>query len=478
MPGPIEHVIAVMFENRSFDHILGFTLDGPRGLRPTPAAPVPVNRDPETGVEWPATRGIFGQDFDHDCGHEPADVAEQLTGTQQAGPVTPAQVNASGFIANFRRRTPVAPERIMRCFGPGELPAFHTLAAEFGLCASWFSAVPGPTWPNRLFFHAGTSAGMAKSPSTGEVIWHTIGDAYYTPTTVFAWLEEHGLRWTIYEHQLSQSRALAPVHKLNPDPRNDFVPFDSLLDDLRAGSARLPNYAFVEPAWRGNGQNDMHPNPGADFRRANNLLATIYNAVRRSPAWERILLLVLFDEHGGIFDHVHPGPTIPPDGKPSNDPCVDFRMLGLRVPALLISPRIARGVVDTPFNHCSLIRSLADIFAIPLVPALGDRTPLAASFAGLVGGVRTDVPDHVDTTTVDDTRYDPASPLDDNQRLLVAQSLALSHPATPEIRVTARRLPMAAMRAEPSIAQHVAALARMADQARSVGDAERLLRGR
>lgn len=92
----------------------------------------------------------------------------------------------------------------------------------------------------------------------------------------------------------------------------------------------------------------------------------MYNALRSSKAWERTLLVILYDEHGGTYDHVPPPRTVNPDGKVSTDPPFDFTRLGVRVPAILVSPLIPRGNIDhTTYDHTSTLATVCKRFNLP-----------------------------------------------------------------------------------------------------------------
>jgi phospholipase C len=181
----------------------------------------------------------------------------------------------------------------------------------------------------------------------------------------------------------------------------------------------LPNFSFVEPDWSGPEQNDMHPHPNSDLGAGDRLLARLYESLRTGPHWPHAALLVLFDEHGGTYDHVPPPATIPPDDKRSDDPRVDFTRLGVRVPAMLISPYSPAGTVTTLFDHTSVIATLRDLFGLDIPAGLGRRARAANSLVGtLQAQPRTDIP-RLGTRPSQTPRSvsDPALPLDANQRL-------------------------------------------------------------
>jgi hypothetical protein len=158
--------------------------------------------------------------------------------------------------------------------------------------------------------------------------------------------------------------------------------------DASGPEANFPNYSFIEPTYFGGGQNDEHP--PSDILRGDVLLAQVYNAIQKNQAlWEKTLLVVLYDEHGGFYDHVNPPACVPPDANTSE---FSFAQYGIRVPAVLISPWLEKQVISDDLDHTSLLRYATDRWGLG---PLGARTAAAKSFASswkVAGAVRTDVP--------------------------------------------------------------------------------------
>jgi phospholipase C len=166
---------------------------------------------------------------------------------------------------------------------------------------------------------------------------------------------------------------------------------DSFYSNAKEREEDFPQYCFIEPNYMKGEQNDDHP--AHSTMRAQRLLANVYNAIRKNERlWQSTLLVVLYDEHGGFYDHVSPPPCIPPDNL---DEQFAFTRLGVRVPALLISPWIDKGVVSTQFDHTSLLKYLTDKWNLGVLTA---RVSHATSFASVIrtkGGPRTDTPREV-----------------------------------------------------------------------------------
>jgi hypothetical protein len=178
--------------------------------------------------------------------------------------------------------------------------------------------------------------------------------------TVFENLTDLDKTWRVYFHDIPQSLMLSNLR----DARYDrfFEHFDSFARDCASGN--LPNYSFIEPRYFTVGAsraNDQHPDHGA--LPGEQLIADVYNTLRSSPQWHESLLLVLWDEHGGFYDHVPPPTTVNPDGKDS--PEFDFTRLGIRVPAVVVSPWIPGGTIDhTLYDHSSLPATLKSLFGL------------------------------------------------------------------------------------------------------------------
>jgi phospholipase C len=373
----IKHVVVLMFENRSFDHMCGwfgcgdglgpgtFNLEDPFDAA-SPA--VPANRD-----------AAYVGDLTIEPGHAFLDVNEQLFASV-IEPDPPTATN-SGFVWNYARRpgnTLAGAHRVMNAFDRAKLPVLSTLAREFVLCDRWFASVPGQTWPNRFFAHAATSGGFADNQFRD-----------YQFQTIYHRLDRDHRDWAIYFHDFPHAYTIASLRTPKFAPHFRFA--KQFFLDLKHG--RLPAYSFIEPRyfdflrWKAN---DLHP--PHDVRLGEHLIADIYEALRRSSAWDSSLFIVLFDEHGGLYDHVPPPPAINPDGKTSINPPFRFDRLGARVPAVVISPWVQKGLVDsTVFDHTSLIASVRELFT--LGEPLTERDRAAATITHLLqAGARTDTP--------------------------------------------------------------------------------------
>lgn len=377
MQDNIKHVVVLMMENHSFDQMLG-SLAAELGLDGIDPA------KPRSNPDYPDTTKVITQaptsltSIDLDPAHEFDDVQRQLTN------------NNSGFIRDFVMAHPncgdTEKQQIMAYYDPGKLTVLHKLARNFAVCDRWFSSMPGPTWQNRFFVHSGTSKGHIKMPSgVFDSNFHL-----YDQDTIYDRLNEKNISWRIY-HQ-GEAQTMVMVHQLEPRNLIHYHEMVKFFDDADGDEADFPQYCFIEPCYSGSGQNDQHP--PSDIMKGELLIAQVYNALRANEAlWQKSLLVVLYDEHGGFYDHVVP-PTrkdnpivVAPDDDTEE---FNFEQLGLRVPAILVSPWIDKQVIHTVFDHTSLLKYLIDKWGLG---PLGKRTANANTFAGaLRATARTDAP--------------------------------------------------------------------------------------
>jgi phospholipase C len=379
--GSIEHVVVLMLENRSLDHMLGLVYAGSGNVSPT-------------GEPFD---GLTGQEVNPDQSGQPVTVyridpaAPEVyfmpganpgegyvnTNLQLFGQATPpdsAVATNHGFVTNFAAtlagvdaHEPVVAGTvatdIMGMFTPDLLPVLSGLARGYAVCDRWFSSVPTMTLPNRAFLHAGTSLGH-------------MDDAGVTLATqsIFGLLSEHSLDWSIYGYDLP------PLTRLDfSDTKAASDSHFGLFKDFQAAAAggSLPPYVFLEPSWGSSG-NSQHPN--YDVALGEQLIHDVYYALRNSPAWDQTVLIVTYDEHGGCYDHVAPPVGATPPDKSAGQFGFDFTRFGVRVPAVLVSPLIAAGTVFRPTgavppDHTSVLKTIETRWQLPSLTARDAAAP-------------------------------------------------------------------------------------------------------
>jgi phospholipase C len=390
----IEHFVVLMLENRSFDHMFGLR-SGVDGL---PAGGF-TNPDPRGEPIAGTGNAPFSIPTKHGLGplHDLLDVNQQIFGTKT--PAANAPPHMSGFVASYREAldkdtrgnfTNNDVAVVMQSFNSGALPAITALADDFLLCDAWFSEVPGPTHPNRLYMHAGTSQGFV----------HNVFQRPFDIPTIYELLARNGQTWACYDFDLNEIRNFIRIANQFDNFRKFSPQFGQ---DVETG--KLPNYSFIEPRYSSTPHaesNDQHA--PHDVRWGDMLIADVYETLRSNEAvWNKCALIVTYDEHGGFPDHVAPPAAVNPDGidsprpddnfRNSTPPSFAFDRLGLRVPALVVSPLVAKGkVVQQQLQHTSILRTVRDRFGI--AQALSEREKHAPSFAALFDQAqpRTDTP--------------------------------------------------------------------------------------
>jgi phospholipase C len=358
-PDPIKHVIVLMLENRSFDQMLGGLSRVITGLDGVAKSGEPQRSNKADRKTYKQEEGA-SRAIKYDPKHELAHTLNQLS------------KNNSGFVADFARAYPLSESddrgEVMKYFADGTLPALHALAKNFAVCDKWFSSLPGPTWPNRLFVHSGTSLGRVAMPEgilDSNLHW-------YNQATIYDRLNEKKIKWRIYYGDIPQSLIL--VHQLEPKNAMNYSKLMQFFEDAGGSENAFPQYCFIEPPFYDPGAADDHP--PHDVIEGEQLIADVYNAIlRNDQLWKSSLLIILYDEHGGFYDHVSPPATIPPDHHVEE---YTFDRLGVRVPAILVSPFVRPGVIHTTFDHTSLLKYLIDKWKLG---PLGERAAQANTFS-------------------------------------------------------------------------------------------------
>jgi len=415
---PIRHIVVLMFENHSFDQMLGCLQQFDPEVDGVDEANPRFNESTHEQKIWQitSTDTVVSPDPKHELEH----VLHQLE-------------DANGcFVKDYEQfyEQTTAPDwqRIMGYYPLDFLPALHTLAQHFTICDRWYCSVPGPTWTNRFFAHSGTSNGWVSMP---EHVWDAGMFLRYDQDTIFDRLNERDVSWRVYCGDVPISLVL--THQRRPRNAIHYHWMPRFYSDAEGPEAKFPVFSFIEPTYMKGEQNDDHPPHSAV--RAQQLLASVYNALRSNESlWNSTLLVILYDEHGGFYDHVSPPAAVPPD---EHDDEYTFDQFGLRVPALLVSPWVDRTVVHTEFDHTSLLKYMIDKWNLGSLTA---RVAAANSIRDAIrssGSPRDDTPREVPAprmpvrlaapelppgAAADTTPAELAEPLNDLQRSLLAFS--------------------------------------------------------
>ncbi|HUA79848.1 MAG TPA: alkaline phosphatase family protein [Dyella sp.] len=379
----INHIVVLMLENRSFDHMLGFLYTDAGNVSPAgqpfegltgKESNLGTNNTPVTvfKIQSGTSSTYFMPGADPGEGYTATN--SQLFGSNTAP--TPPVAKNQGFVGNFAytlsweskdKSYSILPgtvaNDIMGMHTPETLPVLSALARGFAVCDHWYGSAPTETLPNRAFVHAATSQGHMDDKTKT-----------FTAPSIYGALSKQNVGWKIYGYDA------------DPLTRQTFTDITNLADtyfgqfkdfQADAASGSLPSYAFLEPSWGSKG-NSQHPN--YDVSLGEQFIHDVYYALRNGPQWNQTLLIVTYDEHGGCYDHVPP-PTnaVPPDSS-AGEYGFDFTRFGPRVPTLLISPLIPAGSVvrasgDTPFDHTSILKTVELRWGVPALTARDAAAP-------------------------------------------------------------------------------------------------------
>ena len=362
---PINHVIVIMQENRSFDHYLGrlvaegyyepgdfsagdagsgsgFShhdqLDGP--------PPGWSNPDADGGAVVPHADDeyCFGANHSWVAEHDDYD---------------------NGLLDHFVTQNNPDGQRTFFYEDDTVIPFYYALASTFSVGDRYFCSVLSSTWPNRLFVMAATSFGI------GDNSFVTLDTADHPAAQLFSLLEEGGHTWKDYTdgpHMVS----FFPTFGLSAEARSHYADVKcGLLGDIRSGT--LPDVSFVMgdevSEFSDEGPSDL---PGIGGQ----VVETIVRTLLSSPSWKDTAVFITYDENGGMADHVPPAPACPPDGYAPHDtngnPLTPgkFDQTGFRVPFIVVSPYArAHFASHAIYDHTSITRFIEARFGLPALTA-------------------------------------------------------------------------------------------------------------
>jgi phospholipase C len=289
----IEHIVVLMMENRSFDQMLGYLK-------------LEKSRSDVNGLTAGLSNTYKGKRYeiylqtntklrsDQEPCHDGGCVAEQLDN------------NNGGFVKNYAETQEGDPDvgLVMGYFNETALPTHDHIAEEFAVCDQWYASVPGATWPNRLYAVAGRTAGSKDNPS---------GLPRYYLSSFVGHLDAKGVSWKWYAYPLWNpfggilTTLQMTDDKYNASDAGNYAYCDpDFFDD--AANGRLAAVTWINPNFgypmHEAYENDDHP--PADVVAGQELSLKVYHAITQGPLWEKSLLLIVYDEHGGFYDHVHP----------------------------------------------------------------------------------------------------------------------------------------------------------------------------
>lgn len=355
----IDTIVIVMMENRSFDHLLGTMRLDPYGGRTDIEG---IDDLANINYANPSANAELIQPFlakdgplISDLPHERDPVKTQLAKSPFGG------YAMNGFVQAYEHATGtsgVSQPPPMGLLTPPQIPITSFLAREFLICDHWFSPIPTSTHPNRLMALAGYT-----------LIEDTYNKLLPNHDLLFHWLTQRNVPWRVY-HAGLPFLTLMPRMWGDMLDLNLFRGFDQLAHDFQnEPDAAFPNVIVVEPDYEDSPIHmsghacDNHPPLPMAF--GETFVQHVYEAVTANPArWAKTLMILMYDEHGGFYDHVEPLPiAFPPP--PGATYTVGFDSTGPRVPVVLVSPWVPpHSACKLNFDHTSVLQLLAELFDV------------------------------------------------------------------------------------------------------------------
>ena len=408
----IDHIVFVMMENRSYDHVLGYRaqIDDSNGLTqelidaiqsvPRDRVPYVVRKLRDAG--FPKNAAEKMTQLPRSVGHLLSDVEEQLR-FRVPGPGGKTINSPRGFVDNFLPRINV-PSRgsegvvqndVLGFYDNEDLPFFEYLATNYAYSDRYYCSHPGPTFPNRMY----SLTGDVQHDRYGfPILDNNNGDNFLLSrtSTIFDLLARRNVGFRVYESQ--PSVAMLRMFARYATDTTNIVSIGRLAQDVANGD--LPPFTMIEPAFHHHPPNDDHP--PADMHLGQIFLQNVYETLRfksKPGLWEKTLLVITYDEHGGLYDHAVPpvadlvqsggGLVLNPGGGTSSGPATPRTLMpihyGVRVPTFVVSPWSVRGKGPSILlDHCSILKTVLARFFNAEKPFLSDRVSASHSLNGFL----------------------------------------------------------------------------------------------
>jgi phospholipase C len=389
----IDHIVVLMKENRSFDHVLGhLSLTGGRrdidGLTPDIINQFPADSRPRPFPLVPVTGEFTNDYFPFDPDHSSGPVALQINnsgGTPMHGFIPaflidypylnedmPTRIKLGNVPPNYM---PFTKDAIMGYHTPETVPYYSQLAQQYTVCDRYFSSHPGPTFPNRFFFLSGKLETLRSGePQRDNGV---SGFTLLRQNNLFDELTARGVSWKYYESPPDVTMLRTYARYAFDD--TNIRPIEEFLTVAAAG--QLPSVTFIDPNFHYGITNDDHP--PTSISGGQNILQQVIEALQvNHAAWSKTLFVFTYDEHGSIFDHVTPPVAeFYDNGTPSDTVSIGY---GVRVPTIVVSPLVEKICTHTLFDHCSILKTVLARFCADDPPILSDRVAFANDLGPLL----------------------------------------------------------------------------------------------
>jgi phospholipase C len=393
---PIDTIVVIMQENRSFDHYFG------RFGKYAGRTDVESAADDASNPENPAVANgpkRARKRSDHLCFFDTDHSWEGSHTQYDDGKMD------GFFVTNHGASAKEDGTRALTWYDEKEIPYYYALAKEFGLADHYFCSLLGPTWPNRMYLMAGTSFGETTNvfPDLSKYPFPA-NDAL-----ILDELEKRHVDWTLFTSGGPPGVSTLVGPTLGVRWNRSIV---GSIEEFyqRAAAGKLPAVSFFDANFLKEGDaetEDEHP-PG-DIQIGQKLVSRVIGAVMKSPQWKRSAVFLTYDEHGGIYDHLPPPKACTPnDGTQPHDnkggPVAGaFDRYGFRVPLLVVSPYAKRGYVShETYDHTSILRFIEARFRVPALTSRDANAAIPLDFFDFAN------PPHLDPPALPEATVDPA----------------------------------------------------------------------
>jgi phospholipase C len=336
---PIEHIVVLMQENRSFDQYYGHLPGhGQDDVNVAKEGTTNVNPSGGTPIAWHHETSYCLEDTDHGW----------VASHQQYN-----DGKMDGFaVSNTTSGDPTG-QRALGYYEESDLPFYYKLISSFATSDKYFCSLLGPTYPNRMYLYGGSSYGSVSTNLT-ELINNELAPP--GSPNVFRSMEAAGVTWNVYRSNLPGNAVFFDTVQ-DTALSNHYKPIEDFATDAAAGN--LPQVSFIDALYVGDPwvENDEHP--PANMQLGQHFVWEQVKALTSSPLWPKSALFITYDEHGGLYDHVPPPPACAPDDIPPklNPELGGFDRLGFRVPLIVVSPWVKPHYVSHKVHsHTSILR--------------------------------------------------------------------------------------------------------------------------